>query len=56
MMFVLIFLNNELKGEWYFIVRLIWVYVGMGVMFILSLIDIFSMLGVGEFERFVNIL
>ncbi|KIR29971.1 hypothetical protein I309_00838 [Cryptococcus deuterogattii LA55] len=44
-MFALTFSNNESKGEWYFIARLIWVHAGMGVMFISSLIDILSISG-----------
>lgn len=55
MMFALTFSNNESKGEWYFIARLIWVHAGMGVMFISSLIDILSTSGAGELERSVNI-
>ncbi|KAE8543018.1 hypothetical protein D1P53_000505 [Cryptococcus gattii VGV] len=44
-MFAWTFSNNESKGEWYFIARLIWVHAGMGVMFISSLIDILSISG-----------
>lgn len=54
-MFALTFSNNESKGEWYFIARLIWVHAGMGVMLISSLIDILSISGTGELEKFIHV-
>lgn len=54
-MFALTFSNNESKGEWYFIARLICVHAGMGVMSISSLIDILSISGTGELEEFIHV-
>lgn len=47
-MFVLTYENGEGKSELWFIGRLIWVHMGMGILFISSLLDILSSTGTGE--------
>jgi hypothetical protein len=47
-MFVLTYENAEGRSELWFIGRLIWVHMGMGILFISSLLDILSSTGTGE--------